>query len=650
LLELKFTLKELEVTGNPLVVPSYTSFQMGGLAQAFRLLEEHEQASRRAQEELSKIPALMPSSDAQAILDAEDAGQRFINDAVMKPGQHGLELTDDHHSAGDYFFAHCKGTADHTREEQIREIRNAESTILIIKRNMYFQSQKVMAKKAYDSAGQNKSSVPKTLQKFLDDDYDISKWNGIARVTDLDLYFNLLVYSTKPQYSTCATLFDRFEMDDKGYLDKSEWNEFLLFSPIELSNPEINDDMWRLMSWRSPDRITLTDFVAAWHIHDVENPDPWIQRLTKVLRLDYYEMPLEELQARLRAKDAEDATPELDLDKGDSSDDEADDEMSKIRLPRTEGERWVLPPTTEKTKGPEGGKDKQADHRLRIKNSEKNVGMDDKEYSLYENAVSEAHKGDDQQSESDQSDMTMNSAELSDSSDSDVESDFDMETKLQGASLLGPSTLGNFQVTDQASMDQLMLLNPKNFFKQKPKQPIVPAKASQTRTETKGKEKASKAKVMGGGRFKTDVFSVRQEIRKVYRNLPYDDFAKMVSFLLRGMQMIKHARERGNGIWHADDPTFKFTMGATCTNLYTRRLLRDMGFAIVDNLYWVWPDVHMKEAERLASRNVPIWGDDEIPRDCAGRNKDRLKDMIDLFTSCQRSLHKHKEKFNGSFR
>merc|ERR1719201_3281245 len=99
------------------------------------------------------------------------------------------------------------------------------------------------------------------------------------------------------------------------------------------------------------------------------------------------------------------------------------------------------------------------------------------------------------------------------------------------------------------------------------------------------KGKKQPVKVMNDPHFKTDVFSVRQEIRRVFRNLPYDDFVKLINFLLRGMQMIKHSRRTAT-YWHADDPTFKFTMGVSCSNLYTRRLLLDMGFALVDNLYW----------------------------------------------------------------
>jgi len=167
------------------------------------------------------------------------------------------------------------------------------------------------------------------------------------------------------------------------------------------------------------------------------------------------------------------------------------------------------------------------------------------------------------------------------------------------------------------------------------------------RTELIPIDKKQASKAASDSRFKTDVYPVRQEIRRVFRNLPYDDFVKLISFLLRGMQMVKHSRRRET-YWHADDPTFKFTMGVLCSNMYTRRLLRQMGFALLD-LYWVWPCVHMKEVEALANRGVPVWGDEEIPRACPGRHTDRLDDMITLLRTCQKRLHKQGKRFNGNF-
>merc|ERR1719247_1961187 len=191
-------------------------------------------------------------------------------------------------------------------------------------------------------------------------------------------------------------------------------------------------------------------------------------------------------------------------------------------------------------------------------------------------------------------------------------------------------------------------MDPTGFFKRKQaaKQGNAAAKAIQPRKD--GAKGNKPAKTVNDPHFKTDVYPVRQEIRRVFRNLPYDDFVKLINFLLRGMQMMKHSR-RSDTYWHADDPTFKFTMGVSCSNLYTRRLLLDMGFALVDNLYWVWPVTHLQEVKKLAEKGVPVWGDEEIPRSCPGWKTERLDDMIALLRNCQKRLHKLGKDFNGNF-
>merc|ERR1711865_108179 len=84
------------------------------------------------------------------------------------------------------------------------------------------------------------------------------------------------------------------------------------------------------MSWRDSEKLYLKDFVAAWHVHDVGIPDPWISRVAQVLKLEYYDMDIEEMQLRLKAKGAQEATPQLDFDAasddGDQPKEDAPDE------------------------------------------------------------------------------------------------------------------------------------------------------------------------------------------------------------------------------------------------------------------------------------------------------------------------------------
>jgi len=269
-------------------------------------------------------------------------------------------------------------------------------------------------------------------------------------------------------------------------------------------------------------------------------------------------------------------------------------------------------------------------------------------------AENEQNHGGDNVSEGEKSDISVQSAELSEDSDNDpngYSEPFSVDEHLMG---MGVPTLddrsGIMQVRGDDDIRQLMEADPANFFR-KPgkKKSNAPAdfKVPLPRKDaSKGKKQTTK--VQNDPNYKTDVYPVRQEIRRVFRNLPYDDFVKLINFLLRGMQFIKHARKSGT-YWHADDPTFKFTMGASSSNLYTRRLLRDMGFALLDDLYWVWPVIHMEEVQKLISNGIPVWGDEEIPRSCPGRSVDRLDDMINLLRSCQKRLHKLGKAFKGNF-
>eukprot|EP00747_Dinoflagellata_sp_TGD_P153728 gnl/TRDRNA2_/TRDRNA2_177424_c5_seq4.p1 gnl/TRDRNA2_/TRDRNA2_177424_c5~~gnl/TRDRNA2_/TRDRNA2_177424_c5_seq4.p1 ORF type:complete len:452 (+),score=78.92 gnl/TRDRNA2_/TRDRNA2_177424_c5_seq4:24-1379(+) len=70
--------------------------------------------------------------------------------------------------------------------------------------------------------------------------------------------------------------------------------------------------------------------------------DPWISRIATVLKLDYYDMDIEEMQERLKAKGGEEATPQVDFDEP-SSDEEQDPGDQKdsglVEIENLEGER-----------------------------------------------------------------------------------------------------------------------------------------------------------------------------------------------------------------------------------------------------------------------------------------------------------------------
>lgn len=630
-------LERLEVAKNPLVLPSITAFEMGGdsLDRAFGLLaaavRHKTQHKHRVRPAITHQPV---PGDTAKMIEAVKGSNEMPAPQLLNAQIPGF----------DYYFKHCAGN-----KHEINEIRNAESTLLIIKTNTYFENTRRMALKRAEKLGDG--NVPASLKRFLDPNFTVSQWHEPVRVTDLDLYFNLLVYSTKPMFSSCEILFDRFETEDKGYLNREEWEELCLTVPVLLEDPNVKNQMWNLMSWQKSDRIFLKDFIAAWHVHDVEQPDPWIKAMTQVLRLEYYDMTIEELRDRLKAKDAEDATPKLNFDAdpneeqeegaGDDGDSD-DDKKHRAGREQVEGERWIVKstnPTRSQKKGNSGIGD--ASHLANL------ISLSDAQYAQYEQ-----QDGENDENKSD-SDNSMKSDQLSEAGESseDEEDEFSMLLAQQsvGAVFREDNGGGQFNVDSDAAVDKLMNMDPKAFFATKEQAEMSFMKAPAARKSTK--KSRGKKVPSHDNHFRTDVFQVRQEIRQVYRNLPHDDFVKLISFLLRGMQQIAHSRVGTITYWHADDPTFKFTMGELCTNAYTRKLLATMGFAfLTDLLYWVWPDKHMSEVSKIAAKKIPVWGAEEIPKSCQGLNEDRLNDMILLLKRCQKALHKKgRKQFNGNF-
>ncbi len=139
------------------------------------------------------------------------------------------------------------------------------------------------------------------LKNQLHNDYDPLTFNGRINTSEVDVYLCLLVYSLKPHYLTCAGLYDKYEVGDKGYMSYKEWLELCRKAPIDVPS-DMQVKIWRLLAWRSGDRCPLADFVAVWHLHDLEVKDPWVERITDVLKLEYYKLNLEELQRKISSK------------------------------------------------------------------------------------------------------------------------------------------------------------------------------------------------------------------------------------------------------------------------------------------------------------------------------------------------------------
>mmetsp|Transcript_15154 Transcript_15154/g.33302 ORF Transcript_15154/g.33302 Transcript_15154/m.33302 type:complete len:934 (+) Transcript_15154:117-2918(+) len=620
----KGKLDEFLVERNPLVMPSITAFEMGdgeeALNFAFKLFEQHLQEQMRKETEAKRQENERNiAREAEQLALANVALEEKITPKGNAPAIAPVEEDGDQEAraAHEYYFAHCNGMP-----EAIAEIRNAESTLLLIKNSTYFND--------HPHLDSTKDLVP---------------------CTDLDLYFMLMVISTKPMYTTCHLLFDKFEVGAKGHMAREEWNELCMCVPISMTGDKgdrLRDAMWILMAWRQPDRILLQDFVAAWHIHDIETRDPWITRIADVLHLDYYDMTVQELRDRLRAQDSQDATPQLDFNKT-MVDAVADDDFEQQnaapdRLANFEGIRQIRnSPLLQENVKKDAGKDKTEivapKHQL--------VSLTSLQRSEYEHQLGTEEGG-----FSEASDASLSSRELSEETAAD-DSEFDAQVFLnQRRDALTQAQMEEagapIVVDSDEALKRLMEISPKEFFR-KSQDAVQAAHRAPVVQQGKIRRKAANRKEVLDSRLKTDVFAVRQAIREVYRSMPYNDFVQLINFLLRGLQSIKHSTKNHFTYWHCDDPTFRYTMGLTGANHYTRSLLTQMGFVLLGRQYWVWPSVHLPPDPVL--RGAPTWGDEDVPGHCAGKHRNRLDDMICLLRSCQRMLHKRgRQSFTGHFK
>merc|ERR1719326_537046 len=133
--------------------------------------------------------------------------------------------------------------------------------------------------------------------------------NSQILASDFDMQFCLFVSATKEQFKTAATLFDKIEsqgneLDGKQYVTPTEWHHYCSRAPLRLEH-DVQTRMWDLMAVNNGahlDRVFVHDFIAAWMIHDLEYKDLWIDRITKVLRLKYYQLAIEDMTSKVYAK------------------------------------------------------------------------------------------------------------------------------------------------------------------------------------------------------------------------------------------------------------------------------------------------------------------------------------------------------------
>lgn len=715
-------LDEFLVDGNPLVQPSITAFQMGGLNTGFKLFEEWIMEMEEERQKLKEIEEDQEFKDAESkqkanfrvsrpshetsaavtnatqmtqvvaaygdtmgahmgsdaemtlsMVASDDVGMGGMTDAEMDEVRGEVEASAAQRrdvqanapqldvSVGRGFFF------EHVRNDPMKqsEIRAAESALLLHKKSKYIEKMKVKANMAKKRADELKKPMPRHLEKFIKEDFDISQFKGKVPVTDCDLHFNLLVFVTKPKFVNCAALFSKYksqegpkkekakEDGESDVMKKDNWIDLCTHMKVKLS-PEMQQEMWDLLV-RDKQELKRVDFIAGFHIHDVEERDPWISRVAKVLKLDYYEMDVEEMRTRLAVKSAQQAElhasaeaseDEEDSDDGDESggdgldDEQANKPVRVLGLQPAEGERRAV--SAKAAKGGATTADAAAGDKK--KPSAKQISIPDDEYRMLMGA-----RGGDSDAESFSSDDSVHSSAMSIATDTTDKSFEASDTQHNQSAVheelakaAESQSRRRVNINSDADLMRLMTLPRHEILRDQataPKERKVLDTGKDDRILRELRSKSTKP----DPRFHSDVFTVRAALRECHRNMPHDDFVKLINFMIRGIKLIQRSAHPSQAYWHVNDPTFRHNTGILFMNPYCQQLLQVMGFICISNTYWVWPEKHLD----LSKEGGQDWGGQLVPRTWHGRNSERLGDMDHLLFHCQLGLLKQGSKFNG---
>jgi len=705
--QLQGVLEEIMVDDNPLVVPSVTAFSMGGADQMFRLFKEFVVEEKRRKEDQERL-ALTMGEDGEAQLAVRDGSAQLALGDVDEgiPGEEGHAASlranadtaasaheapeeDDAYAADgdderqdaepeketktkepDFYFESCKGDYD-----AVSKIRSAESSMMLLKRHIFADQLKELAHKRAEEARKHGQKLPKKIVKYQEDSFDAASYKGSVHVSDLDLYFCLFVIAAKPLCATCEQLYHKFS--PHGEMDRKSWDTFCARVPAKLPE-EVKSTMWKLMSWRSREQdgasVGQVDFTAAMHIHDIALQDPFISRISQVLKLRYYSIPMDEFTIKIRRRGNDTANALESIDFPSSDEDPADEEdvvdvpvggegdfpehenveetEDQDKINTLEGERQMAHSNqnalllTATGKAKDEGKKKKA-----------MISMSEAQYCQIHNSA-DADESDDAEDVPTAQELSSDELSLPDASDSEFDADDCLEVlekleqeKVAAARKEVPQQ--QFRIKADTDLDKLMSLPVSSVVGAAQQEYVAPMNddsAANLKKEKAMKEREKKRqKQMAGAtmvrdpRFGTNIMVVRRALRDAYRNLPYNDFVALVNFLLRGLKRIKHFDATVHlTYWHADDPVVRHLLGEHDTNKYPTEVLRAMGFVCVLNSYWVWPDKHLRGLGKSMDRLVDAH--------CPGREKMRLDDLIKLIQHCKKSLDKAGRKFTGHCR
>eukprot|EP00435_Cladocopium_sp_Y103_P042165 s432_g11.t1 len=264
----------------------------------------------------------------------DESGKRLSKFAMSQSDLQRLQEGSSKPSSDDlldpYYFSHVQGDIN-----EILSIRSAESAILLLKKRYFVLRQQDIAMDLAHSA-RSAAELRRDLDRcpelwdLFRAKFDCMKYNGKVPVQDLDLYFCTLVYGSKHAFTSIHALWDKFEVGEKGYMTKDEW--YNLCTRVQTKLPKHAQlDIWNLLAWRDKVHLHKPDFVAGWHVHDLEVRDAHVKSVAGNLQLEYYGIKVEELQERIRMRLAEDSQV--------GSQSRSKDAL--VALPMGDGERWM---------------------------------------------------------------------------------------------------------------------------------------------------------------------------------------------------------------------------------------------------------------------------------------------------------------------
>lgn len=648
-------LEELLIAGNPMIQPSITAYEFGGIDQCMKLFQvwvENEEnaeanllAEGEAKYEAERLEAAKrgdtrgftsPSFSESRSDDARPetpAGLLEVKPEYSAKGMAPREivLSSGEPAAGDMAAVDAGPKVDEPGDfyvpkgerlpaELMQRLRNVQAAMLLRKRKSFVDQRVKDEIERAELAAAAGEPVPDECEPYLRNEVDTTTYAGAIPASDVDKLFIMLVYSVKPLYQSCSEIFDFFKNQHSDRMELTEWEIFCKRAPIRIS-PAMQAETFRTLCVDSDDFCNRLTFFSACQIHDIELKDPWVRCMANALRLEYLEVTPEQL-GREMAEKAEfvDVKDEVLRSHDRSFDQQVED-------------RYAL-----RSKAKDA-----AQQALNSSGAPFLVSLNDMEYAL-------ARGERDGASDSPRSSGTYSSAHLSIEEETQ-DTTFDAVERMEEMALmekeLHPDSSSAqqkeaskaFVVQSDMDLKALMEMPPElvGIEDEIEEKKVSSTKRSSSKQRDRGKfwSRGKSKGVVVDPRFTTDMLSVRQSLREAKRNLPEVDYRALINFLVRSLRIIKYTDSQSiTTYWNCEDPVFKRTMRV---NRYTESVLWDMGFVFVNDTYWVWPLEHMHSNAEMGD-----WGHLVLPRQCPGSQQGRLDDVLQLLCKMQRQIAKFK--------